>query len=176
VNIAGQSRILPASTVTLPAELWTLSGSVQLFCRESELERGAPCEASEMVHFRHRIEPDGADPTSLNQDLRTQGPRQTKGWLWWTCRPRKRQLRSRSKRSSTRRSFDWASHLIAVPLDFANRPQLTPQAPVRRPGRRCCRLGAQPGWAPGDLCASSGRCRAVLRRCAAAGCVRRRGP
>jgi len=42
-------------------EFWTLSGYAQWFCGESELQWGAPCEASELVHFRHRIGPDGAE-------------------------------------------------------------------------------------------------------------------
>jgi IS5 family transposase len=42
-------------------EFWTLSGYGQLFCGESQLQWGAPCEASELVHFRHRIGPDGAE-------------------------------------------------------------------------------------------------------------------
>jgi IS5 family transposase len=42
-------------------EFWTLSGYAQLFCGETQLQWGAPCEASELVHFRHRIGPDGAE-------------------------------------------------------------------------------------------------------------------
>jgi len=42
-------------------EFWTLSGYAQFFCGETQLQWGAPCEASELVHFRHRIGPDGAE-------------------------------------------------------------------------------------------------------------------
>jgi IS5 family transposase len=42
-------------------EFWTLSGYAQLFCGENQLQWGAPCEPSELVHFRHRIGPDGAE-------------------------------------------------------------------------------------------------------------------
>jgi len=42
-------------------EFWTLSGYAQFFCGETQLQWGAPCEASELVHFRHRIGPQGAE-------------------------------------------------------------------------------------------------------------------
>lgn len=42
-------------------EFWTLSGYAQWFCGETQLQWGAPCEASELVHFRHRIGADGAE-------------------------------------------------------------------------------------------------------------------
>src|SRR3990167_4003133 len=42
-------------------EFWTLSGYGQFFCGEKQLQWGAPCEASELVHFRHRIGADGAE-------------------------------------------------------------------------------------------------------------------
>lgn len=42
-------------------EQWTLNPYFQFFCGEREFQWGAPCEASELVHFRHRIGPDGAE-------------------------------------------------------------------------------------------------------------------
>jgi len=42
-------------------EFWTLSGYAQFFCGETQLQWGAPCEASELVHFRYRIGPPGAE-------------------------------------------------------------------------------------------------------------------
>jgi len=42
-------------------EFWTPSGYAQLFCGENQLQWGAPCEASELAHFWHRIGPDGAE-------------------------------------------------------------------------------------------------------------------
>jgi transposase, IS5 family len=42
-------------------EQWTLNPYFQFFCGEREFQWGAPCAASELVHFRHRIGPDGAE-------------------------------------------------------------------------------------------------------------------
>ena len=42
-------------------EQWTLNPYFQYFCGEREFQWGAPCAASELVHFRHRIGPDGAE-------------------------------------------------------------------------------------------------------------------
>jgi IS5 family transposase len=42
-------------------EFWSLSPYAQFFCGERELQWGAPCEASELVHFRQRIGADGAE-------------------------------------------------------------------------------------------------------------------
>lgn len=42
-------------------EFWSLSPYAQFFCGERELQWGAPCEASELVHFRGRIGADGAE-------------------------------------------------------------------------------------------------------------------
>ena len=38
-------------------EQWTLNPYFQFFCGEREFRWGAPCAASELVHFRHRIGP-----------------------------------------------------------------------------------------------------------------------
>lgn len=42
-------------------EQWTLNPYFQCFCGEREFQWGAPCEASELVHFRPRIGPGGAE-------------------------------------------------------------------------------------------------------------------
>ena len=42
-------------------EQWTLNPYFQFFCGEREFQWGAPCAASELVHFRHRIGPDGGE-------------------------------------------------------------------------------------------------------------------
>ncbi len=42
-------------------EFWSLSPYAQFFCGEREMQGGAPCEASELVHFRNRIGPGGAE-------------------------------------------------------------------------------------------------------------------
>lgn len=42
-------------------EQWTLNPYFQFFCGEREFQWGAPCAASELVHFRHRLGPDGAE-------------------------------------------------------------------------------------------------------------------
>lgn len=42
-------------------EQWTLHPCFQFFCGAREFQRGAPCAASERVHFRHRLGPDGAE-------------------------------------------------------------------------------------------------------------------
>ena len=42
-------------------EFWSLSPYAQFFCGEREMQWGVPCEASELVHFRKRIGPGGAE-------------------------------------------------------------------------------------------------------------------
>ena len=42
-------------------DFWSLSPYAQFFCGEREMQWGLPCEASELVHFRNRIGPDGAE-------------------------------------------------------------------------------------------------------------------
>ena len=42
-------------------EQWTLNPYFQFFCGEREFQWSAPCAASELVHFRHRIGPDGGE-------------------------------------------------------------------------------------------------------------------
>jgi IS5 family transposase len=42
-------------------EQWTLNPYFQFFCGAHEFQWGAPCAASELVHFRDRIGPDGAE-------------------------------------------------------------------------------------------------------------------
>ncbi|NJL18835.1 MAG: transposase, partial [Bdellovibrionaceae bacterium] len=42
-------------------EFWSLSPYAQFFCGEREMQWGMPCEASELVHFRARIGPVGAE-------------------------------------------------------------------------------------------------------------------
>jgi IS5 family transposase len=42
-------------------EFWSLSAYAQFFCGEREMQWGVPCEASELVHFRARIGPGGAE-------------------------------------------------------------------------------------------------------------------
>ena len=42
-------------------EQWPLNPYFQFFCGEREFQWGAPCAASELVHFRDRIGPDGAE-------------------------------------------------------------------------------------------------------------------
>jgi IS5 family transposase len=42
-------------------DFWSLSPYAQFFCGEREMQWGVPCEASELVHFRNRIGPDGAE-------------------------------------------------------------------------------------------------------------------
>ena len=42
-------------------EQWTLNPYFQFFCGEREFQWGAPCAASELVHFRGRIGPGGAE-------------------------------------------------------------------------------------------------------------------
>lgn len=42
-------------------EQWTLNPYFQFFCGEREFQWGAPCAASELVHFRDRIGPGGAE-------------------------------------------------------------------------------------------------------------------
>ena len=42
-------------------EFWSLSAYAQFFCGEQEMQWGVPCEASELVHFRGRIGPGGAE-------------------------------------------------------------------------------------------------------------------
>ena len=42
-------------------EFWSLSPYAQFFCGEREMQWGLPCEASELVHFRNRIGPEGAE-------------------------------------------------------------------------------------------------------------------
>jgi IS5 family transposase len=42
-------------------EQWTLNPYFQFFCGEREFQWGAPCAASELVHFRHRIGPQGGE-------------------------------------------------------------------------------------------------------------------
>ena len=42
-------------------EFWSLSPYAQFFCGEREMQWGVPCEASELVHFRGRIGPGGAE-------------------------------------------------------------------------------------------------------------------
>jgi IS5 family transposase len=42
-------------------EQWTLNPYFQYFCGEQEFQWSAPCAASELVHFRHRIGPGGAE-------------------------------------------------------------------------------------------------------------------
>jgi IS5 family transposase len=42
-------------------EQWALNPYFQFFCGEREFQWGAPCAASELVHFRDRIGPEGAE-------------------------------------------------------------------------------------------------------------------
>lgn len=42
-------------------EQWTLNPYFQFFCGEQEFQWSTPCAASELVHFRHRIGPGGAE-------------------------------------------------------------------------------------------------------------------
>lgn len=42
-------------------EQWTLNPYFQFFCGEREFQWSAPCAASELVHFRDRIGPDGGE-------------------------------------------------------------------------------------------------------------------
>jgi IS5 family transposase len=42
-------------------EQWTLNPYFQFFCGEREFQWGAPCAASELVHFRDRIGPGGGE-------------------------------------------------------------------------------------------------------------------
>jgi transposase, IS5 family len=42
-------------------EQWTLNPYFQFFCGECEFQWSAPCAASELVHFRDRIGPDGGE-------------------------------------------------------------------------------------------------------------------
>jgi len=42
-------------------DFWSLSPYAQFFCGEREMQWGLPCEASELVHFRNRIGPHGAE-------------------------------------------------------------------------------------------------------------------
>lgn len=42
-------------------EQWTLNPYFQFFCGEREFQWGAPCAASELVHFRDRIGPSGGE-------------------------------------------------------------------------------------------------------------------
>ena len=55
-------------------EFWSLSPYAQFFCGENEMQWGLPCEASELVHFRQRIGPQGAEKIlAVTVDLH--GPR-----------------------------------------------------------------------------------------------------
>jgi IS5 family transposase len=42
-------------------DFWSLSPYAQFFCGEREMQWGVPCESSELVHFRNRIGPGGAE-------------------------------------------------------------------------------------------------------------------
>lgn len=42
-------------------EAWSQNPYYQYFCGETQFQWGAPCEASELVHFRHRIGPGGCE-------------------------------------------------------------------------------------------------------------------
>ena len=42
-------------------EQWSQNPYFQFFCGETQFQWGAPCEASELVHFRHRIGPQGGE-------------------------------------------------------------------------------------------------------------------
>ena len=55
-------------------EFWTLSGYAQFFCGETELQWGSPCEPSELVHFRKRIGPVGAERI-LSISIAVHGPK-----------------------------------------------------------------------------------------------------
>ena len=42
-------------------EQWSENNYYQYFCGETSFVSGAPCEASELVHFRHRIAEEGIE-------------------------------------------------------------------------------------------------------------------
>lgn len=42
-------------------EAWSQNPYYQYFCGETQFQWGTPCEASELVHFRHRIGPGGGE-------------------------------------------------------------------------------------------------------------------
>jgi IS5 family transposase len=55
-------------------EYWSENPYAQFFCGEREFQWGVPCEASELVHFRHRIGPGGAEKI-LGASIRLHGQR-----------------------------------------------------------------------------------------------------
>lgn len=50
---------------------WEENSYYQYFCREERFVAGAPCEASELVHFRHRIGREGME-LILQESIRIQ--------------------------------------------------------------------------------------------------------
>jgi len=56
-------------------EQWRQNPYFQFFCGETQFQWGAPCEASELVHFRHRIGPKGGERV-LAETVRLHGPQQ----------------------------------------------------------------------------------------------------
>lgn len=54
-------------------EQWRQNPYFQFFCGETQFQWGAPCEASELVHFRHRIGPKGGERV-LAETVRLHGP------------------------------------------------------------------------------------------------------
>ena len=54
-------------------EQWRQNPYYQFFCGETHFQWGAPCEASELVHFRHRIGPKGGERV-LAETVRLHGP------------------------------------------------------------------------------------------------------
>uniref|UniRef100_UPI00047BB2B3 transposase n=1 Tax=Pedobacter glucosidilyticus TaxID=1122941 RepID=UPI00047BB2B3 len=53
-------------------EQWSENNYYQYFCGESTFVCGAPCEASELVHFRHRIGEKGVE-LILQESIRVNG-------------------------------------------------------------------------------------------------------
>jgi transposase, IS5 family len=61
-------------------EQWRQNPYFQFFCGETQFQWGAPCEASELVHFRHRIGPPGGERV-LAETVRLHGPPQNEAEL-----------------------------------------------------------------------------------------------
>ena len=53
-------------------EQWSENNYYQYFCREQEFQPRVPCEASELVHFRHRIGKEGVE-LILRESIRING-------------------------------------------------------------------------------------------------------
>ena len=53
-------------------EQWSENNYYQYFCGETSFVSGAPCEASELVHFRHRIAEEGIE-LILKESIRING-------------------------------------------------------------------------------------------------------